>query len=327
MDTWVYESESHNPHETLAIEEALLESLKPDEAVLYLYRHDSSVIIGRNQNAWVECRVDKLREEGGVLARRISGGGAVYHDPANLNFSFIMPRDAYDVQRQCGVILDATRKLGVNASFSGRNDIFAEGQKFSGNAFCVRRDSAFHHGTILIDTNIEKMQRYLQVSLDKLRAKGVASVRSRVVNLKTLVSDLTWQDVRDALIESFDHEYGRSRPLILPAETAGRAQELAHRNAQWDWIYGKTPQFEIEFRERFAWGDVSFHLNVRDAKISDAAVYSDAMESRYIAQLSDLLRGQRFHGPTLQELIQHSVSTNSEKILARDISRLLVHHA
>ena len=181
---YFYRSDSLCPWHNLAVEEHILMTLPPETCVMYLYQHKNAVIIGKNQNAWKECRTEQLKREGGKLARRISGGGAVYHDMGNLNFSFILDRNDYDLHRQLGIILSAVRKLGISAEFSGRNDILSEGAKFSGNAFCYKKTGAFHHGTILVDADMTKLSRYLSVSKDKIASKGVDSVRSRVCNLK-----------------------------------------------------------------------------------------------------------------------------------------------
>ena len=161
-----------DPHKNLALEEVLLTTLPEDQAVLYLWQNRHTVVIGAGQNACAECRVGLLESEGGTLARRSSGGGAVYHDMGNLNFSFLVPRADYDVARQLKVILEAVRALGVEAEPSGRNDLTAGGRKFSGNAFRILKDGALHHGTLLVNVDMGLIGRYLNVSKDKLRAKG-----------------------------------------------------------------------------------------------------------------------------------------------------------
>ena len=186
----VITSVSTDPWHNLALEELLFTS-GGEGTVLYLWQNRNTVVIGRNQNAWKECRADLLEREGGRLARRTSGGGAVFHDMGNLNFTFITPRGGYDLERQLGVILGAVRSQGIDAGFTGRNDLVtAGGGKFSGNAFCFSRDRGLHHGTILVDVDMDKLSRYLVPSADKLRSKGVDSVRSRVANLRELNPDM-----------------------------------------------------------------------------------------------------------------------------------------
>ena len=172
----ILRGKSQDPYYNLAVEQVLLESVREGECILYLWRNSNTVVIGKNQNAWKECRSSLLYEEGGKLARRLSGGGAVFHDLGNLNFTFLVRQQDYDQDRQLSVIEDAVRSLGVDALRSGRNDILAEGKKFSGNAFYKNGVQAYHHGTLLVDVDMEKLSRYPSPSKAKLAATGVDSV-------------------------------------------------------------------------------------------------------------------------------------------------------
>src|SRR6056297_3762446 len=149
-NTKIYHSTSFDPWHNLAFEEYLLNQVEENEVILYLWQNDNTGVIGRNQNAWKECRSELLAEEGGKLARRLSGGGAVYHDLGNLNFTFIMDKDNYNLKKQLKVILEAVRDQGIEAEFSGRNDLVVKSKKFSGNAFYFGSETAYHHGTILV---------------------------------------------------------------------------------------------------------------------------------------------------------------------------------
>ena len=162
-----------DPWKNLAREEFLMGDCADDEAIFYLWRNARTVVIGRNQNAWSECQLDLLESEDGRLARRSSGGGAVFHDLGNLNFSFIVPRRLFSMERQLGVVLGALRSLGIDAEFSGRNDLAIGGRKFSGNAWQLTRDRGLHHGTLLLSADMSMMSRYLNVDPEKLKAEGV----------------------------------------------------------------------------------------------------------------------------------------------------------
>ena len=184
-------SSSTNPYLNLAVEEYLLETVKPNQLILYLWQNERTVVIGKNQNAWKECRFQELEADGGHLARRLSGGGAVFHDLGNLNFTFLMPSSDYDLSKQMSVILEAVRSLGIDAQKSGRNDVTVDGKKFSGNAFCQKGTNSYHHGTLMLRVDTQKVARYLNVSEKKLRSKGVSSVTSRVCNLCDFIPDLS----------------------------------------------------------------------------------------------------------------------------------------
>lgn len=318
MQPRFYIHPSDSPYETLAAEEAILESVHG--IVLLLYRHRPSVIVGRTQNAWAECRTDRMEKDGVLLARRISGGGAVYHDPENLNFSFIAAPDIYDLDRQLRVILEAVRSFGISASFSGRNDILADGRKFSGNAFCVRRQGSFHHGTLLIGTDGEKMARYLSVPPDKIASKGIRSVRSRVVNLRELAPQITSQAMADALRSAFEAEYGTAPDWAPDPALAARARQLAERNRSWEWRLGKTPPFDIEAATRFPWGGFQIRFQLIHGRVAAAQVYSDAMEPELILSLPEILQGHPFSSSILSAAL-NPLATDPR---VRDIQQFLL---
>ena len=175
MNARFLRTRDHNPYRNLAREEALLHLLNEasEDATLFVWQNTKTVVIGRNQNAWLECDVSALGRDGVYLARRTTGGGAVYHDDGNLNFSFLLPRDQYDLNRQLGVIQSAVKSFGIDCAFSGRNDLVVGDQKFSGNAFRFTRHGALHHGTLMISVKPEMLSRYLRVSKEKLAARGV----------------------------------------------------------------------------------------------------------------------------------------------------------
>lgn len=292
----LYISESYDPYMNMATEKYLTLNTRPGECILFLWQNENTVVIGRNQNCWSECNVSLLEKEGGHLARRLSGGGAVYHDIQNLNFSFAARREDYSVQRQLSVIAGAVRKFGIAAEPGGRNDILAGGRKFSGNAFWCFGESYLHHGTILIKTDTAKMERYLSVPRDKLAAKGVLSARSRVVNLSELSPGITVGGVKEMLCEEFGRVYG------LPAEhyvfPRDAEKKIGGYRAEFDspeWKYGRTPQFTHELSRRFPWGGVTFCLDVREGKIFGCEVFSDSLDPDFIGRLPGLLRGRKYN--------------------------------
>ena len=313
----LYEGVSYDPHYNLAVEQYLLETVKEGQCILYLWQNQNTVVIGRNQNPWKECRTTLLNEEGGHLARRLSGGGAVFHDLGNLNFTFLLPQSEYDLERQLTVIQEAVRSLGIPAEKSGRNDILSEGRKFSGNAFFKHNGKAYHHGTLLVDADMEKLSRYLNPSKAKLKSKGVDSVRSRVVNLKEIKPDLTLDALKGALVRSFSQVYG-GEPEILGDLDMVRIQEIAERNRSWEWNFGAKVPFTLEWEARFSWGGVQLQLNVENGVIRQAKLYSDAMDWSFVTVLEQALAGCRFQPEELRERL---LATGVD--VATDICQLL----
>jgi lipoate-protein ligase A len=296
----IYEGTSQDPYHNLAVEQHLLERVE-DTCILYLWQNQNTVVIGRNQNPWKECRTALLEEEGGHLARRLSGGGAVFHDLGNLNFTFLMPQGDYDLDRQLAVIQAAVESLGIPAEKSGRNDLLAQGRKFSGNAFYKNGKQAYHHGTLLVDVDMTKLSRYLNPSPAKLRAKGVDSVRSRVVNLKELNPDITVESLKEALKTAFSRVYGFPVSEIRREELdSRRIEELTHRNRSWEWNLGRKLAFSVECEGRFVWGGIQVQLQVEQGIIRQAKLYSDAMDDTLIPRWETSLTGLRLEKRTLE---------------------------
>ncbi len=298
------ESQQVVPYANLALENHLLETVAEETCILYLWQNQRTVVIGRNQNAWRECRTTELAADGGYLARRLSGGGAVFHDLGNLNFTFLLPTQDYLVKRQLEVILQAVRKLGLKAEISGRNDVTVEGRKFSGNAFYDSHGRSYHHGTLLVDVNMADLSRYLQVDEQKLASKGVASVRSRVVNLKSLLPDLTLEQLKNALVEAFGEVYGTEpQPLEEAMLNPTRLAELETQYASWEWNFGAKIPFTHQLQKRFAWGGVEMQLQVNKGHIVQAVVYSDALEAELFAALGPALKGSRYEAQAISQIL------------------------
>lgn len=301
--TTVFQSNAVNPYENLALEEYLLFHTEPGECILYLWQNQHTVVIGKNQNSWKECDVSLLEAEGGYLARRLSGGGAVYHDLGNLNFTFLVRKGDYDLDKQLRVIQEAVKAFGIPAEKSGRNDLLVEGRKFSGNAFYESGDFSYHHGTILVDVNTERMSRYLTVSKEKLKSKGVDSVRSRVGNLTVFCPEITIEAMKKAMVKAFGEVYG-----IVPkwGELLGEEREavnlLKEKYASWDWRYGKRIPFTHSVSGRFPWGGVELELKVDQGRIQDAILYSDALETR-IFEITEVLQDCPYERNELKERI------------------------
>jgi len=294
------------PYANQALEKHLLELVQEDELILYLWQNRNTVVIGKNQNAWQECKVAELEADGGFLARRISGGGAVYHDLGNLNFTFLCRAEHYDVGRNLRIIVRALESLGIRAEISGRNDVTVEGRKISGNAFYEGR-ACFHHGTLLIGVDKERMSRYLQASARKLASKGVSSVRSRVANLQEFCPGLNTGRMAEALIAALGAECGQSPESLLPGELdQARLQQLEAEFADADWRLGRPIPCQITLSERFSWGEVELRLQAQGKKLSRVQLFTDALHSGLSelveAALAGLPLSSREIAPALRQL-------------------------
>jgi lipoate-protein ligase A len=292
---YTVETDETNPYRNIALEALLLEKVEQKSCILYLWQNRHSVIIGRNQNAWKECRVEELEKTGGFLARRLSGGGAVYHDLGNLNFTFLLPREEYDIEKQTEVILRAVRMAGIEAQRTGRNDIETRGRKFSGNAFYFSGANAYHHGTILVKADTEAASKYLSVQADKFRARGVESVRKRIINLTECRADLSIPELKQYLAAAFDEVYGgRNIPLELKDPDQGRLEVLENHFSDPAWKYGRNPPFSFEVSGRFPWGGVEIRIEAVRNTVNNCVVFSDAMDETFILNLGGCLNGAPF---------------------------------
>ncbi len=272
-----YISTDFNPYKNLSTEKYLFDTVGDDSVILYLWQNKNTVVIGKNQNPWAECRCKQLEEDGGKLARRLSGGGAVFHDTGNLNFTFISKTQNYDLERQMKVIGYACGLAGIKAELSGRNDLLADGKKFSGNAFYNSKGKSYHHGTLLIDANILSMQKYLTPPKAKLEAKGVKSVGARVVNLSSLSPGLTCEKMKAYMLEAFFEIYGKA-PQKIEIKDTSIIDSIKKEYESWDYIYGNTIPFSASAQKEFSWGHAELLLKISDGKITDAQLFTDSMD-------------------------------------------------
>ena len=315
------ESGQFHPYKNLAVEEYLLLHCEPQECILYLWQNQNTVVIGRNQNAWKECKVESLEKNGGHLARRLSGGGAVYHDLGNLNFTFLVSKENYSIERQLEVIVRAVQKLGAKAEKSGRNDILIDGKKFSGNAFYEQEEHCYHHGTLMMNVNKEMLSKYLTVSKEKLQSKGVDSVKSRVTNLVDYIPDLTLEALKKALREAFEEVYGlKSNERKMDDLDQKEIENRTKHFSSWNWLYGRKIDFQYEISKRFPWGQMNIQFQVDQGKIVDVNVYSDSLRPMMIEKLPKYLKGIRYHKKNIcSELKLYWVEDKQEEEMIADI--------
>lgn len=282
---FIVKSNTTDPYVNLAAEEYLTKRVRRGETILFLWQNADTVVIGKNQNSRAECDLQKMKRDGVLLSRRLSGGGAVYHDAGNLCFSFISHAEDHDVPAQLAVIASACAEFGINAKPTGRNDIEADGRKFSGNAFYSIGKNKCHHGTVLIASDTGRLSDYLTVSNTKLEAKGIKSVRSRVVNLRELNPNITSTLFADVLSRGFS-----SRPMPEESLYRDRAEFFASR----EWLFDSDPEFTDEVKYKTAEGEFTLCLTVKGEIITDCRVYTDSLDTTAAERIRAEITGKRF---------------------------------
>ncbi len=319
MANYWYVSRSGDGWQNLAMDEWFLDHLSPEDMVLYFYVNQNAVIIGKNQNPWRECDLPAMEGDGVQLVRRVTGGGAVYHDAGNLNFSFIAGEKRYDLEKQLNLILQAVRSFGIPCGFSGRNDLLADGKKFSGNAFCSRGRIRQHHGTLLLASDLGRLQNYLQVDPRKMQAKGVSSVRSRVCNLSEFTPKVSVQTMLSAIRQAYESGYGAVTDFAPTPERVAQVVPYYEKQASWQWRLGKTPEFDLELDTRFDWGGVQLLLKLKEGRVAQVSAYSDAMDAELSATLQTRLTGQICSSRSLHDALTGTADSHLE-----DIARFLL---
>jgi lipoate-protein ligase A len=311
---YLHVSESNVPYRNIAVEAFLLERLPLRSGLFYLWQNRRTVVVGRNQNAWTECRVAELEDDGGFLARRLSGGGAVFHDLGNLCFTFILPAEDYDTARQTGILLDALKNIGLDAVMKGRNDLEIGGKKFSGHAYHRGKVNAMHHGTFLVCADLSLAQKYLSPPQEKIISKGVASVKSRITNLCEFDGSLTVAKLNAALVESVERAYGcKSESLPDTFFDNAKIAELETGFAAPEWKYGHSPECSMEITSRFDWGSLALHFDVDEGKVVNAVVFSDSMDEAFILDLPRNLNGTPFRSSAALFEKVHALHQNRPK--------------
>ena len=281
---------SIDPHWNMAFDEFTLESLPVDEPVFYLWQNAPSVIIGLNQSAYAEVNLPFLEEKGIVLARRVTGGGAVYHDLGNLNYSIVGPIST--MENAYGIVADALRRLGLPAERSGRNDILVDGRKCSGYAKRLYGTRMMIHGTLMWDINLEDLTQALAVPGSKLEAAGVASVRSRVANLRSYLPAFpdirAFQDALQEMLSAGDGTIGLSPSQL---EAVGKMADEKFRT--WEWNFGRSPRTTFSRTKKFACGTVTAHYSLEHGVLSELQFTGDFIGARPAEELAEKLKGSK----------------------------------
>ncbi len=271
----IYDSKINNVHYNIAFERQLSQNTN-DDVSLFLWQNSPAVVIGRNQNPLVECNLEYLKEHNILLARRFSGGGAVFHDLGNINYTLVMKADKYDLEVAKQFLFKAFEHLKLEVEFSGRNDMTINGAKFSGQAYFAHKDMYVLHGTLLLNADMTRLSKCLTPSKLKLESKGIKSVKSRVINLSEVDSSLTMDKLREALYKGFEDVYGQSMP-VEDVTIDNIDKELSSFISSDEWIYSKTPKYQIEIEKRFPFGIIKLNLNLKNNQITTAKIYTDSL--------------------------------------------------
>lgn len=311
-------SETFDPWFNLATEDYIFRDMDPEVKILFLWRNDSTVVIGRFQNPWSECNTEKMQLDNIKLARRQSGGGAVYQDLGNTNFTFLSSKSSFDKAVNNSIIIKALSHFGIEAFSSGRNDLMVKTQdgdkKFSGSAFKETKDRAFHHGTLLINADMGKLGDYLNPNKKKLETKGITSVRARVANLTELNPKVTHQLLTEKIIEEFARYYEADAHIeILDFDflkSIPKLNEYFLKLSDWNWRFGEAPQFNHQMSEYFAWGLVEVHLDVHKGVVERAQIFSDSLHPEMIEHLMASLKKI----PYTREAFSLAISKQSQNL-------------
>ncbi|MDX7999409.1 lipoate--protein ligase [Xenorhabdus sp. Reich] len=305
-------SDSHDPWFNLAVEECIFRQMPANQRVLFLWRNANTVVVGRAQNPWKECNTRRMEQNGVKLARRSSGGGAVFHDLGNTCFTFMAGKPEYNKTVSTQIILDGLKKSGINATASGRNDLVLsspEGErKISGSAYRETKDRGFHHGTLLINADLNRLADYLNPDPKKLQAKGITSVRSRVTNLSELLPDITHEKVCRGIIAAFFEYFGETAkaeiisPQALP-DLPGFSDTFA-KQSSWEWNFGQAPAFCHTLDTRFRWGGIELHVDIEQGVISRCQMFTDSLDPAPFELLAEKLIGVLYQPKAVGQIIQ-----------------------
>ncbi|WP_251554394.1 lipoate--protein ligase [Neobacillus muris] len=304
-----------DPRINLAIEEYALKHLNINETYLLFYINEPSIIIGKNQNTIEEINTEYVEKNGIHVVRRLSGGGAVYHDLGNLNFSFITKDDGesfHNYRKFTEPVIRALRNLGVNAELSGRNDIEVEGRKISGNAQFSTKGRMFSHGTLMLNSEMDHVVSALRVKKEKIESKGIKSVRSRVANISEFLSKkLGIEEFRSILLKSIFEGQEEIPEYVLTEEDWEKIHKISEERYQnWEWNYGRSPKFNLQHSHRFPAGTIDARLEVNKGIIENCKIYGDFFGVGDVSEIETRLKGIRYQKSEIEKALEDIDTTH-----------------
>ncbi|KAJ2489481.1 hypothetical protein IWW37_003944 [Coemansia sp. RSA 2050] len=320
--TLCYVSVCTDPYANLAFEDWILRNSDPESYVLYLWRNRPSIVIGRNQNPWKECNLALMAERDVVLARRSSGGGAVYHDLGNTNYTVVMPREVFARDMCAEMVAKALQASDIPAYVNARHDVAVDGLKISGSAFKLTKLRAFHHGTMLIEADLTRLHGCLKSQAHGcIEAKGVASVPSPVVNLRDYSLSLDHSSFCDSVLRQFADAFAPpGNVAVVDTLSDPRTADERRRIQTWDWLYGQTPEFTHRFHRPFAWATVFASVTARHGRITDVSVGTaeSALQpppgSRLLfADIAARLKDVRYHPSDISESMMPLIDSDNPR--------------
>lgn len=298
-----------DPTLNLAMEEYVLKNMPKDDSYFLFYINRPSIIIGKNQNTIEEVNQSYIDEQGIDVVRRISGGGAVYHDTGNLNFSFVTDDDGnsfHNFQKFTEPIVEALKSLGVDAKLSGRNDIQVGEAKISGNAMVKVKDRMFSHGTLMLNSELDEVQNALKVNPAKIKSKGIKSVRSRVANISEFLDEpIDIDKFKEIILKSIFGET-QVEEYKLTDEDWRKIEKLSNEKYRtWEWNYGRNPKYNFEREEKFEKGFVQIKLDVKKGRIEHAKIFGDFFGEGDITEFENALEGTMHEFDSIEEALSN----------------------
>ena len=317
-----------DPYYNMAFDEYCLESLAIDEPVFYLWQNRPAVIVGLNQEVNTEVNLDYLRQNNIVLARRVSGGGAVYHDWGNLNYTIVGRSEDLerDYPEYAGLMMQALRKLGVQAELSGRNDILVEGKKVSGFAKRVSKNRLMVHGTLMYDVNLDVLTQSLNPPATKLQTKGIASVRSRVTNLREHLPEIKdIQDFKNRLEKALSNDYADEEYKLSVSEIEDIRTLANEKFGRWDWIYGRSPRATLTHSARLSCGNIEIHLTLNENRIASCRFGGDFIGNLQTSDVEMRLIGVSYDVLSIEKCLSEiEVSDYFDGVKEADLIHLII---